>query len=211
MEVGVLGGGTMGTALANRLAAAGHDVLVGSRNVRKEWPYSHLRLGSYEAAATFGDLAILALPWPVGLEVLSRITFAPGRILVDVSNPETLDGRGLALGFSTSGAEEIAGAAPQARVVKAFSHFYAELLQEDHAFDGGAPTVMYCGDDAQAKQCVSRMIVSCGLDAVDAGALAMARYLEPFAMLTVGLVRDQGWGPTGVAWRLMRQRPVQSV
>ena len=206
MDIGILGAGTMGAALAVRLARSGHEVLVGTRDPRKDWPYPHISLGSYQAAAEFGDLTILALPWPVGLEVLGCITLRVGQILVDVSNPETPDGRGLLLAHHNSGAEEIARAAPQARIIKAFSHFYAELLHEDTAFDDEAPSVIYCGDDVEAKECVGSMIASCGLDAVDAGGLTMARYLEPFAMLTVGLVRDQGWGPTGVAWRLMRRR-----
>jgi predicted dinucleotide-binding enzyme len=125
---------------------------------------------------------------------------------MDVSNPETPDGQGLCLGLTTSGAEELARAARGARVVKAFSHYYAELLHEDVAFDGGLPSVLYCRDDADAKDRVRHLIASCGLDPVDAGDLTVARYLEPLAMLTVALVRQQGWGPTGVAWRLMRRR-----
>lgn len=205
MDIGILGAGTMGAALAARLTRSGHSVLVGTRDVGKDWALPDVPLGTYQAVADFGDLVILALPWPIGLKVLGEITLPDRRILVDVSNPEAPDGRSLALGHHTSGAEEIARVVPQCRVVKAFSHFYAELLHEDPAFEGGAPSVIYCGDDAEGKECADRMIDSCGLDAVDAGGLEMARYLEPFAMLTVRLVRDQGWGPTGVAWRLMRR------
>lgn len=196
----------MGSALAVRLARAGHEVLVGSRTRARPWPYPDVPRSTYETALGYGNLGFLALPWPVGPAVLRGLSVPPRRILIDVSNPETPDGMGLTLGLTTSGAEEVARAAPGARVVKAFSHYYAELLHEEPTFDGGTPTVLYCGDDAGAKDHVRRLIESCGLDPVDAGDLAVARYLEPLAMLTVALVRRQGWGPTGVAWRLMRRR-----
>jgi len=196
----------MGTALAGRFARAGHDVQVGSRSQDKLWPLSSVPRSTYDAALAHGELSFLALPWPIGLEVLREADVPPASIIVDVSNPETPDGRGLCLGLDTSGAEELARAAPAARVVKAFRHYYAELLRDDIAFDGGSPSVLYCGDDADAKAQVRRLIVSCNLDPVDAGDLSVARYLEPLAMLTVALVREQGWGPTGVAWRLMRKR-----
>lgn len=198
LKIGILGSGTMGCALSARLIRGGHDVRVGAR----------LPTGSqvsYAAAVAHGDVVFLALPWPHGVELVRRLGPFEDRILVDVSNPETKDGRGLLLGHDNSGAECIAASADGAHVVKAFSHFYAELLHDDVAFDGGAASVLYCGDDAKAKDTVRRIIASCGLDPIDAGGLGNARYLEPMAMLTVQLVRAQGWGPTGVAWRLMRR------
>jgi predicted dinucleotide-binding enzyme len=185
----------MGRALAERFSRDGHDVIAGSRSGDV----------SYADAVTASELIFLALPWPHGLPVVEGLDFG-GRVLVDVSNPESEDGRGLVLGHSTSGAEVIAAAAKNARVLKAFNYFYAELLTERPEFDGGLPSVPFCGNDADAKSAFSALLASCGFDPIDAGPLTVARWLEPFAMLTVQLVREQGWGPTGVAWRLMRQR-----
>jgi predicted dinucleotide-binding enzyme len=183
----------MGTALANRLRTAGHRVVVGARSGAT----------SYESAIRSSEMAFLAVLWPYGLDVVSSIRSFANSVLVDVTNPEDDSGRGLTIGHDTSGAEEIARSAKDARVVKAFNHFYAELLTDSPAF-ADVPSVPYCGDDADAKLRVRDVITSCGLDAIDAGPLRVARYLEPFAMLTVQLVREQGWGPRGVAWRLMR-------
>jgi len=134
-----------------------------------------------------------------------KIRSFENRVLVDVSNPETPDGRGLLLGHSKSGAEEIAAAAKDARVVKALNHIYAEVLAGDVSFDGGTPSAFYCGDDAEARGLVAQVIARCGLDPVDAGPLVNARYMEPLAMLTVQLVRVQNWGPTGIAFRMMKK------
>ncbi|MGZ4779594.1 MAG: NADPH-dependent F420 reductase [Thermoanaerobaculia bacterium] len=194
MDVGILGSGVMGTALAKRLRAAGHRVVVGARSGAT----------SYESAIRTSEIVFLAVGWPYGLDVVSGIRSFGDRVLVDVTNPEDETGRGLTIGHDTSGAEEIARSARNARVVKAFNHFYVELLTDPPVFSGGLPSVPYCGDDADAKLRVRDIITTCGLDAIDAGPLRIARYLEPFAMLTVQLVREQGWGPRGMAWRVMR-------
>jgi predicted dinucleotide-binding enzyme len=196
----------MGAALATGLSRAGHDVLVGSRAPTEAARRLDRSCDSYAAAASFGPVAFLAVPWPHGLTLVRELPNAGSRVLVDVTNPESEDGRWLVLGHLTSGAEQIAAAAPGHRVVKAFNHVYAELLQGAGGFDGGAASVLYCGDDRDAKRQVRALIEGCGMDPVDAGPLAQARYLEPLAMLTVQLVREQGWGPTGIAWRVMRRR-----
>lgn len=196
MNIGILGSGTMGSALARRLGAH-HEVVIGSRRGPAR----------YEDAARKSDMVFLAIPWPHGLEVIQELgNVLQGRILVDVSNPETEDGRQLVLGHTISGAETIARLIPNTHVIKAFSHFYAELLAGGNVrFDGGIPSVLFCGDDAPSKALLRELITRSGFDPVDAGPLHIARYLEPFAMLTVQLVREQGFGPTGMAWRVMRR------
>ena len=109
----------------------------------------------------------------------------------------------LAVGHTTSGAEEIARWAPDARVVKAFNHSYAEVLDEGPAFSGGVASVLFCGDDRAAKATVARLISDCGFDPVDAGPLTSARYLEPLALLFVELVRGQKRGPSEIALSIL--------
>ncbi|HEY1375860.1 MAG TPA: hypothetical protein VGF55_03665, partial [Gemmataceae bacterium] len=53
---------------------------------------------------------------------------------------------------------------------------------------GGTRTVMFaCGDDAAAKAVALQLSADLGFDAVDAGGLAQARLLEPWAMLWISL------------------------
>ncbi len=189
----------MGSAVASRLTRSGHDVVVGTRDSRGRV--------SYQEAVDHGEIIFLTIPWPHGLAAVGNIHSFGNRVLVDVSNPETPDGRGLVIGHTNSGAEEIAAAAKEARVIKALNHIYAELLLNDVSFDGGIPSVLYCGDDAEAKNLVRQLIASCGFDPIDVGILENARYLEPLAMLTVQLVRVQNWGPTEIALRAMRKNP----
>ena len=60
---------------------------------------------------------------------------------------------------------------------------------------GTPPSLLYCGDDARAKQVAAALIRDLGFDPVDAGALAAARYLEPFTMLMALLAYEGDGGP----------------
>jgi len=112
--------------------------------------------------------------------------------VVDISNPvdvATFDS--LVVPSGTSAAEQIAAAAPGARVVKAFNTTFAGNLVAGEA--GGLPLdVFIAGDDAEAKQAVADLAASGGLRPVDAGPLRRARELEGFQFLHMTL--QQGLG-----------------
>jgi predicted dinucleotide-binding enzyme len=154
----------------------------------------------HEGALVGSDLVALALTWPDVGPLLSGIGVWSGRILLDCTNPEPPSGRGLLLGHSTSGAEQIAKGAAGARVVKALNHLYAEALDALRR-DGAAPrpVAFYCGDEDASKEVVASLLDGVGLRPVDAGPLASARYLEPLAALMVELVRGRGRAPVEAA------------
>lgn len=66
------------------------------------------------------------------------------------------------------------------------------------------PSLVYCGDDKNAKEVVSRLIRDAGFEPLDAGALRIARYSEPFALL-VGQLAYGGEGAE-LAYRFVRFR-----
>lgn len=126
------------------------------------------------------------------------------KVVLSCVNPET-DDSPLAVGHTSSAAEEIARMIPGARVVEAFNGTYAEAI--DLAPRPTSQTVMYCGDDALARQLVASVIRRLGFDALDAGPLRNARYLEPLAALVVHLVRKAGYGPMGIHQEWKRAHP----
>jgi predicted dinucleotide-binding enzyme len=71
-------------------------------------------------------------------------------------------------------------------------------------FGGINPTGFYCGDDAAAKAVVANLIQETGLEPLDVGPLANARYLEPLAMLMINLGFAQKMG-TNIAIKLLRR------
>ena len=206
MRVAIIGTGGIGSGLASLFARHAHEVVLGSRSAERAERLAR-ELGAaaasgYRAAAEAADLLCFCVPWEHREEALSELGDLAGRVLLDPSNPETPDGRRLAVGHSTSGAEILAARAPRAKVVKAFNYVYAELLRDPRALARLAPSIFLCGDDADAKRRVSELVSSCGLEPVDCGPLDKARYLEPLALLMVQLVRNQGWAPAAVGMRL---------
>jgi 8-hydroxy-5-deazaflavin:NADPH oxidoreductase len=181
-RIGIIGDGNVGSALARGLERAGHEV----KTVGKD-------PAAVRAVADWAKLLILAVPFGALDETLREIgSGADGKVLVDVTN--TLGPKmELALGFSTSGAEELAKKAPRARVVKAFNTIFAQHMASGR-LDGARLTTFVAGDDAEAKQEVLLLAADIGFDAVDAGPLANARYLEPLGYLNIQLGYVQGLG-----------------
>jgi 8-hydroxy-5-deazaflavin:NADPH oxidoreductase len=210
LNIGILGTGTMATAIGRLLAAEGHAVRFGSRDPERARRRAAeiggtASGGGYREAAAHGEVVVLAALWQDAEEILRQAGSLDGKVLLDCSNPEGEDGRSLAVGHLSSGAEEISRWAPGARVVKAFNHVYAELLDAGPRFGAQPASVFYCSDDPAAKATVAALGAAAGFEMVDAGVLANARYLEPIAMLMVQLVRVLGMAPADVALKLLRR------
>jgi predicted dinucleotide-binding enzyme len=65
------------------------------------------------------------------------------------------------------------------------------------------PSLVYCGDDAGAKEVAVRLIRDARFDPVDAGPLWIARYTEPFALL-IGQLAYEGDKGQELAYRFER-------
>ena len=64
--------------------------------------------------------------------------------------------------------------------------------------------MLYCGDDAQAKNVAAQLAAELGFEPYDVGPLTEARLLEPFALVWIHLAVMQKMG-TEFAFRLMRR------
>ena len=189
MRVGIIGAGNMGSAFARRLTAAGHDVVIASRDVAdaKELAGSvGARAVPLQQLADGVDVLVAATPYAQQANALRASGRVEGKAVVEISNPLKPDMSGLAVGHTTSAAEEVAKAVPGARVVKAFNTIFAQVLADGSA-SGARPQVFYAGDDAAAKDTVRSLIESMGFEPLDAGPLSNARYLEPLGMLNIYL------------------------
>ncbi len=122
--------------------------------------------------------------------------------MIDVTNPLKPD-LSLAVGFSSSGAEEVAKLAPKARIYKAINQVGFEVMADPH-FAQGKPVMFVAGDDPAGKQIVLDLVSALGFDAVDVGELAGARLLEPFAALWIHLMARRKLGRR-FAFALMRR------
>jgi hypothetical protein len=65
------------------------------------------------------------------------------------------------------------------------------------------PSLVYCGDDEQAKHLTAKLIRDAGFEPLDAGPLHIARYVEPFSLLVAQLAYEGGGSPQ-IAYRFDR-------
>ena len=121
---------------------------------------------------------------------------------MDVSNVLTPSFE-LALGFTTSGSEELQKLFPRARVVKAFNTIFAQNMSTGKLM-GERLTVLVAGDDPSSKDTVRKLAEGIGFDSVDAGPLKSARYLEPLGMLNITLGYGLKMG-TDIGFRLVKK------
>ena len=189
MRVGIIGAGSLGSALGEGLGGAGHEVMFGGAATALEVAQRlDVRVGANSEAAVFGDVLALAVPYAAIDAALDEAGCLDGRVLWSCVNALKRDLSGLAVGFDTSAAEEVARRAPGARVVSAIPPFANALASGDLAYDGQlAPSVFVCGEDAGAKRLVTQLVSDLGAHPVDAGPLSSARLVEPAMMLLVRL------------------------
>ena len=90
-----------------------------------------------------------------------------------------------------------------ARVVKIFNTTGFSNM-ENPEYGEGRSMMLYCGDDAQAKEVAAQLATELGFEPYDVGPLTEARLLEPFALVWIHLAVLQGMG-SGFAFRLMRR------
>jgi len=182
-KIGIIGAGNVGGALARGLKQTGHEVRAVGRDE-----------SAIRETASWGEMVIIAVPFgAIDNVVQTAGKELVGKTVVDATN--SLDANmNLAVGFTTSGAEELQKKLPQSHVVKAFNTVFAQHM--DTGKLGDQPlTAFIAGDNADAKKMVLEIARSIGFDAVDAGPLKNARLIEPLAYLNIQLGYVLGMGP----------------
>jgi 8-hydroxy-5-deazaflavin:NADPH oxidoreductase len=197
MNVAIIGAGSLGSALGERLGQAGHEIMFGGAATALEVAKrQHAQVGANQEAAAFGDVVVLAVPYAALDGALDETGSLDGQVLWSCVNALKRDFSGLAVGFDTSAGEEVAGRAPEARVVAAIPPFANAIASGELRYDEDvSPSVFVCGDDASAKLLVMQLVGDLGAHPVDAGPISSARLVEPAMMLLVrlaytGLPRD---------------------
>ncbi|MCM2348656.1 MAG: NADPH-dependent F420 reductase [Bacteriovoracaceae bacterium] len=172
-KIGIIGSGNVGSALQKGISKAGYEVRISNEENVAE-------------VAGGADIVILAVPFTAVDDVIKKLgNTVKGKILIDATNALTPDFQ-LAVGFTTSGAEELQKKAPQAKVVKAFNTVFAQNM-ESGKLNGKTLTAFAAGDDESAKKQVLELEKAIGFDAVDAGPLANSRQLEALGYFNIQL------------------------
>lgn len=172
-KIGIIGSGNVGSALQKGISKAGYEVRTSNEENVAE-------------IAGGADIVILAVPFTAVDDVIKKLgDTVKGKVLIDATNALTPEYQ-LAVGFTTSGAEELQKKAPQAKVVKAFNTVFAQNM-ESGKLNGQTLTAFAAGDDEGAKKQVLDLEKAIGFDAIDAGPLANSRQLEALGYFNIQL------------------------
>ncbi|MEA2370492.1 MAG: 8-hydroxy-5-deazaflavin:NADPH oxidoreductase [Solirubrobacteraceae bacterium] len=202
--VSIIGGsGALGFGLAVRLAAAGVEVTIGSRDqLRADQaaaralaavPDGKLTALTNDLAAAAADLVILTVPFRNQSETLTNLKPAlrSGQILVDATVPlaAAVSGRATRmLGvWQGSAAQQAQEMVPDGvRVVSALHTVSAASLADlNHPL---AEDVLICGERRDDKRTVADLIDAIdGLRPVDCGRLEMSRVTESLTALLISV------------------------
>ena len=196
LTIAVLGGtGPQGRGLARRFAAAGLDVVLGSRSAERAAETAatlasqgRVRGMSNAEAAAAADVVLVVVPWDGHAELLRSLTTElAGKIVVDCVNPLGFDKQGpFALQVEEGSATQQAAAIlTGSRVVGAFHNVSASLL-EDPEVDRIETDVLVLGDDRDATDLVQSIAdVVPGMRGLYGGRLRNAHQVEA---LTANLI-----------------------
>jgi len=203
MKVGVLGSGDVAKVLAGGFLKHGHDVMMGTRDPSKlaDWRRQNPagRVGTFADAAKFGELGVLAVKGSAAADALRAAGAAAldHAVVIDATNPiaDTPPTHGVLnffTGLDDSLMERLQTEFPKLRLVKAFNSVgNARMVNPSYA--GGKPSMFICGNDAAAKQTVTRILDQFGWETEDMGGVEAARAIEPLCMLWCipGFLRNQ--------------------
>lgn len=203
MRIGILGSGLMGGKLGTLFARAGHEVVFSyshdikklERLAQKAGPKA--QAGTPGEAARGADAVLLAVHWSRVDDVLDKAGGLSGKLVLSCTLPMSKDDSRMVVGLTTSAAEALAAKRPKAHIVSAFSTAPSEVLF--NVFAGRKkktrPDLVFCGDSDKAKKTAARLIRDVGFNPVDVGALAIARYIEPFSLLAAEIAYEGKGGP----------------
>jgi 8-hydroxy-5-deazaflavin:NADPH oxidoreductase len=218
MKIAILGTGMVGQTLAVALAAKGHEVMIGTRDVAKSlastepngygmpafgvWHKEHagIAVATFADAAQWGDLLINASNGGMSLAVLNlaKLNTVGNKVLIDLANDLDVS-KGMppiSRSSDVAGqglAEQIQAKFPNLRVIKTLNTMTASVMVNPGLVTGGDSTVFMSGNDADAKKTVQGILQSFGWkDIMDLGDITSSRAVE--MLMPVWL---RAWGVMG--------------
>jgi 8-hydroxy-5-deazaflavin:NADPH oxidoreductase len=193
-RVGIVGSGVVGQTLANGFVKHGYDVTIGTNTASKREELrsrtdGKVKIGSFEDAAKFGEIVVLATKGTAAEAAVKAAGVAnlSGKTVIDTTNPiaDAAPVNGVLQYFTSQNEslmERLQALAAEAHFVKAFS-CVGNALMVNPDFNGDKPTMFICGNHDGAKIDVKAILDQFGFDVADMGAVEGARAIEPLCIL----------------------------
>jgi predicted dinucleotide-binding enzyme len=171
MDVGIIGAGRLGQAMARTALRAGRSVVIANSRGPESLASVVSALGEGVSAGTVTEAAsagivVIAVPWGRVPEAVEGLNWS-SQIVIDTTNDfaaDDLQGR--------TSSELVADLVTGARVVKAANTLGADVLGSDPHDAGGRRVIFISGDDADAKAAVVALFQDAGFAVIDLGGLA---------------------------------------
>jgi hypothetical protein len=205
MKIAIFGGtGDLGRGLAVNFAAAGHEIIVGSRSqeradqaadtLRGDLPDGDFVPMENVAAAEAAEIAIVSIPWEGVEQTIPPMADAlAGKVVISVINALEFGKNGATAITNLPGgsmAQRIQELAPEAKVAMAYNNLPAGRLQRRETIEAD---VLVCGRGKDTREVVIELTKALpGVRALDAGILANALIVEGSTALIINLNRRYG-------------------
>ena len=200
----IIGTGRRGVGFARVLAHGGLKVVLGGDGSAADDLARELRADglpvvgvSYQIAAGAAEMAIVAVPWADHARVLKSLARElAGKVVVDSVAPLGFDGRGpyaLPL-LDGSATEQAASLLPTSRVVGAFHHLSAGML-EGASSNTAIDTLVFGDDRGAVDTVVSLAALIPGVRGLRAGRLRDAQQVEALTANLIAMNAHYGVHP----------------
>ncbi|MYX15534.1 NAD(P)-binding domain-containing protein [Streptomyces sp. SID8374] len=208
--IGILGAGRVGSNLADKLAAAGHQVTLGVRSLEDTTASTagaapRITVADQRTTARTADIVINATPGDTSLDRLTALrTELSGKILIDISNAtrDAEDGLPGDLCYPGSSlAEKLQAALPDTHVVKTLNTMLFMVMTAPETL-ATPPTVYLSGNDGPAKKTVTDLLADLGWQRgwmEDLGDISTARATEAMILVVPHIMRRHGFQPFAVS------------
>lgn len=198
-KIGIVGGtGALGAALAGRLATAGHEICIGSRDPAKAEAFAVQVRGNKDArimgaglaeTAKRSDILFVTVPYAAHGDTLTQIREAvQGKIVVDATVPLKPPKVGT-VQLPSAGCAALEAAAilgPEVRLVSALQNIGAEKLASGEAIDAD---IFIASDDAEAAEVVRSLLAELEMRSWHVGPLANSAAAEALTSVLIQLNR----------------------
>ncbi len=203
-NITILGTGKVGMTLAAKLASAGYNVILGTRDTAQAQAKgiaSAIPIADTVHAISHADIVFNTTPGETSVERLGALREElRGKVLVDVSNAVKRDANGMPNGLMYTGkslAEHLQEALPETTVVKTLNTMLFMVMVNPQLLQT-PPTVFLSGNDASAKALVTGLLADLGwkLPSIeDLGDITTARGPETFMLFVPHILRNHGFAP----------------
>ncbi len=192
-NVGILGSGDVGRALAKGFLKHHYQVVIGSDHPEKLADFIRenpkIETATFEHAAQSGDILVLCVKGTVAEKIIEKVKgHLSAKTVIDSTNPivDAPPENGVLRYFTDleeSLMERLQKIAPDAHFVKAFNSIGSAFMVNPDFGAAAKPTMFICGNNDGAKKKVYEILEKFGFEVEDMGKAESARAIEPLCIL----------------------------